>query len=251
MKNIKKQIIFLFVTLSMVFVLVGCGTVKISTDTIVSINGTSNTSFKIYYDDSINKIVNNDLLSRVINEFKKDLPTNIHFGEINKSRDGELNVEEVIVTTDKMKINELKEMDTDDINVEVDKSNGLFSDIYKVNITLNDSVMNVISNYINTNINDYVGLNLGSIIGNNIANVIGEIPLDLSITMPVKIVDTNANEIVSEKTIKYSYKISDLNEGNNITLSFKVPSIRNIIIISLLVILIVIILIVFIIRRRK
>ena len=154
MRNIKKKIIFLFITLSMMFILVGCGTVKISSDTTVSMDGRSNTSVKVYYDDSINKIVNNDLLSSVINELEKNLPSNIHFEEVNKSKDGDLNIEEVNVVTDKIKINELEEMNTDEVNIEVDKNKGLFSNIYKVTIKLNNSAINVISDYINTNIND-------------------------------------------------------------------------------------------------
>ena len=41
------------------------------------------------------------------------------------------------------------------------------------------------------------------------ANLIGDIPVNLSISMPVKITDTNSNEIVNGKIIKYSYTIND------------------------------------------
>ena len=54
------------------------------------------------------------------------------------------------------------------------------------------------------------------------ANLIGDIPVNLSISMPVKITDTNSNEIVNGKIIKYSYTINDLNENNSIVMGFNV-----------------------------
>lgn len=92
---------------------------------------------------------------------------------------------------------------------------------------------------------------MGSLINKNISNLIGSIPVDLSISMPVKIVDTNSNEIVNDKTIKYSYTINDLNESNSIIIGFKVPNIQNIVIVLVIIALIIVLIIIYYIKRRK
>ena len=62
MKKIKRYIgvIALIITISLM--LIGCGQVKINSEVSISIDGTSSTRLKIYYDDTINKLVDNDLL---------------------------------------------------------------------------------------------------------------------------------------------------------------------------------------------
>lgn len=66
MGKLKKYIFVLFLMMSTVFILIGCGEIKLSSDTSINIYGTSDTKIKIYYDDTINKLVDNDLLSKVI-----------------------------------------------------------------------------------------------------------------------------------------------------------------------------------------
>ena len=91
-----------------------------------------------------------------------------------------------------------------------------------------------------------------SYINKNIENVIGDIPVDVSISMPVKIVETNSDQVVNDdKTIKYSYTINDLNENNSIMIGFKVPNIQNIVIALVIIILIIVIIIIYYIKKRK
>ncbi|MEN8078061.1 hypothetical protein ABFP60_13935 [Clostridioides difficile] len=251
MKNIKKKIFILLMGLSIIFTLIGCGDIKIDSKTSINANGTSNTKVKVYYDDTISKLINNSLLEKVIMEIGDSLPNKIHFGEITKSKEGELNVEEISIDTDKIKINDLPSMSNDYINIQVNRDKGIFLDTYKVTLKLNDSLTNMISNYVNNNINNQIGLNLGDLIGKNVASIVSDVPIDVSISMPVKIIETNATEREGNKKIEYSYEVSDLNTDNNIMLSFNVPNIQNIIIISLVSILMVIILIVLIIRRKN
>ena len=68
MKKIKRYIgvIALIITISLM--LIGCGQVKINSEVSINIDGTSSTRLKIYYDDTINKLVDNDLLSKVISK---------------------------------------------------------------------------------------------------------------------------------------------------------------------------------------
>ena len=70
--------------------------------------------------------------------------------------------------------------------------------------------------------------------------------------MPVKIVDTNSDQVVNDdKTIKYSYTINDLNENNSIMIGFKVPNIQNIVIALVIIILIIVIIIIYYIKKEK
>ena len=251
MRKLKKYILVLFLIMSMAVILIGCGEVKVTSDTSINIDGTSDTKIKVYYDETINKLVDNDLLSKVITEVKDEIPDKIHFGEITKSKEGDLNTEEVNISTDKVKINEASNLSNDYFSIIEDKDKGIFTNEYKVTLKLNDSAIDIISDYINNNINNNIGLDLGSLINKNISNLIGSIPVDLSISMPVKIVDTNSNEIVNDKTIKYSYTINDLNESNSIIIGFKVPNIQNIVIVLVIIALIIVLIIIYYIKRRK
>ena len=251
MRKLKKYILVLFLIMSMVFILIGCGEAKISTDTSINIDGTSNTKIKIYYDDTINKLVDNDLLSKVITEVKDKIPDKIHFGEIIKSKEGSLNTEEVDISTDKVKLNEVSNLSSDYFSIIEVEDKGIFKNEYKVTLKLNDSAIDIISDYINSNINNNLGLDLGKLINKNIANLVGDIPVNLSISMPVKIVDTNSKEIVGDKTVKYSYTINDLNENNSIMIGFNVPNISNIVIVLVVIIIIIVISIIYYVKRRK
>ena len=252
MRKLKRYILVLIVIMSMTLILIGCGEVKVSTDTSINIDGTSDTKISVYYDDTINKLVNNDLLSKVINEVKDEVSDKVHFGEIVKSKEGNLNIEEVNILTDKVKINEVSNLSSDYFSIIEDKDKGIFTNEYRIILKLNESVIDIISDYINSNINNNIGLDLGALINRNIGNLIGNIPVDVSISMPVKIVDTNSSEVVNNgKTIKYSYTINDLNESNSIVIGFKVPNIQNIAIALGLIILIIVIIIIYIKRRKK
>lgn len=251
MGKLKKYIFVLFLMMSTVFILIGCGEIKLSSDTSINIDGTSDTKIKVYYDDTINKLVDNDLLSKVIDEVKDDIPDRIHFGEITKSKEGDLNTEELNISTDKVEINEVSNLSNDYFSIIEETDKGIFTNEYKVTLKLNDSAIDIISDYINSNINNNIGLNLGTLVNKNISSLIGNVPVDLSISMPVKIVDTNAKEKVNDKAIKYSYTINDLNENNSIMIGFKVPNIQNIVIALVIIALIIVVIIIYCIKRRK
>ena len=251
MRKIKKYILVLFLTMGMAFMLIGCGKAKISSDISIKIDGTSNTKIKVYYDDTINKLVDNDLLSKVITEVKDKIPNEIHFGEIIKSREGDLNIEEINISTDKVNIDKVSNLSSDYFSIIKVKAKGIFKNEYKIIFKFNDSAIDIISDYINSNINNNIGLNLGNLVNRNISNLIGDVPVDLSISTPVKIVDTNSNEIVNDKTIKYYYTINDLNENNSIMIGIKVPNIQNIVIMLVIIVLIIIVAIIYYIKRRK
>lgn len=251
MRKIKKYILVLFLTMGMALMLIGCGKAKISSDISIKIDGTSNTKIKVYYDDTINKLVDNDLLSKVITEVKDKIPDKIHFGEIIKSKEGSLNTEEVDISTDKVKLNEVSNLSSDYFSIIEVEDKGIFKNEYKVTFKLKDSAIDIISDYINSNINNNLGLDLGTLINKNIANLIGDIPVNLSISMPVKIAYSNSEELFNDKTVKYSYTINDLNEDNSIIIGFNVPNIYNIVVAILVIILIIVLSIYLLCKKSK
>ena len=251
MRKLKKYMLVLFLIMSMLFILIGCGEAKISSDISINIDGTSNTKIKIYYDDTINRLVDNDLLSKVITEVKDKIPNEIHFGEIIKSREGDLNIEEINISTDKVNIDKVSNLSSDYFSIIKVKDKGIFKNKYKIIFKFNDSAVDIISDYINRNINNNIGLNLGNLINKNIANLIGDIPVNLSISMPVKIAYTNSEEIVNDRIVKYSYTINDLNQDNSIVIGVNVPNIHNIVISIVVIILIIVIYIIYYVKRRK
>ena len=230
MRRIKKYILILILIITTSLILIGCGDIKVSTDTSININGTSNTRIKVYYDDVIGKLVNNDLMSKIINKVEDGISDKVDFGEIIKSKEGNFNIEEVNVSTNKVKIDEISNLSSDYFSIIEDKENGIFLDKYKITLKLNESAIDIISDYINSNINNNLGLDFGSLVNKNIGVLIGDIPIDVSISMPIKIIDTNADEIINNKTINYSYTVNDLNESNSIIIGFKAPNLKNILI---------------------
>ncbi|WP_300859806.1 hypothetical protein [uncultured Clostridium sp.] len=243
------MILILIITTSLI--LIGCGDIKVSTDTSININGTSDTKIKVYYDDVIGKLVNNDLMSKIINKVEDGISDKVDFGEIIKSKEGNFNIEEVNVSTNKVKIDEISNLSSDYFSIIEDKENGIFLDKYKITLKLNESAIDIISDYINSNINNNLGLDFGSLVNKNIGVLIGDIPIDVSISMPIKIIDTNADEIINNKTINYSYTVNDLNESNSIIIGFKAPNLKNILIYLAIIILIILTPIFYYIKKRK
>lgn len=251
MRRIKKYILILILIITTSLILIGCGDIKVSTDTSININGTSDTKIKVYYDDVIGKLVNNDLMSKIINKVEDGISDKVDFGEIIKSKEGNFNIEEVNVSTNKVKIDEISNLSSDYFSIIEDKENGIFLDKYKITLKLNESAIDIISDYINSNINNNLGLDFGSLVNKNIGVLIGDIPIDVSISMPIKIIDTNADEIINNKTINYSYTVNDLNESNSIIIGFKAPNLKNILIYLAIIILIILTPIFYYIKKRK
>lgn len=251
MRRIKKYILILILIITTSLILIGCGDIKVSTDTSININGTSDTKIKVYYDDVIGKLVNNDLMSKIINKVEDGISDKVDFGEIIKSKEGNFNIEEVNVSTNKVKIDEISNLSSNYFSIIEDKENGIFLDKYKITLKLNESAIDIISDYINSNINNNLGLDFGSLVNKNIGVLIGDIPIDISISMPIKIIDTNADEIINNKTINYSYTVNDLNESNSIIIGFKAPNLKNILIYLAIIILIILTPIFYYIKKRK
>ena len=265
-----RKIISIFIICISSCLLISCGTAKISTDIKVNIDGSSNGNFKIAYDDTIKKFVGEGILVQVFED------ENI---EVKQYTENQLNVEEVQITTDKtdiknllksnsLGITNLSTADTNElIYYDLNREKGFIQDKYTVNIKLKKSIIDEITNtideqvntnlnnYINDDIKQYISGNLTEYLSGNISTTIKQfikdIPYDLSISIPFKIVDSNANLKLDDYTVKWNYTLQELNDKTEISLSFMAPNIINICIIALVVIILIIIFIVVMVKKRK
>ena len=61
----RRMIIIMLISISMIL-LVSCGTMEVSTNVKVNKDGSSNTVFRLVYDESIKKVVGDGLLQQVL-----------------------------------------------------------------------------------------------------------------------------------------------------------------------------------------
>lgn len=263
----RRMIIIMLISISMIL-LVSCGTVEVSTNVKVNKDGSSNTVFRLVYDESIKKVVGDGLLQQVLGTET----------EINVYSQDNNTVEEATIITPKIDIKDLLKSNTlnisnlsyDDgefIKYDVKREKGFLKDKYKVNIGLTkdllaeidsnieNEVSNNINNYITPEIQKYLYGDVTSFLTGNVTNTIknyvAQIPYELTISIPFKITESNATAKIDDYTGKWSYTIKDLNTNTEVILSFFAPNIINIGLIIFGAVIIVLILIVLLVRHRK
>ena len=232
----RRMIIIMLISISMIL-LVSCGTMEVSTNVKVNKDGSSNTVFRLVYDESIKKVVGDGLLQQVLGTET----------EINVYSQDNNTVEEATIITPKIDIKDLLKSNTlnisnlsyDDgefIKYDVKREKGFLKDKYKVNIGLTKDLLaeidSNIENEVSNNINNYITPEIQKYLYGDVT-------------------ESNATAKIDDYTGKWSYTIKDLNTNTEVILSFFAPNIINIGLIILGAVIIVIILIVLLIRRRK
>lgn len=246
MKKLRNIISTIFIIISM-SLCVSCGDASISTDVKINKDGSSNTTFKIVYDETIKKILGDGILYKIVDE---DIDVNIYTEDNNT-------IEELKITTPKIKITDLikgsklsanNSSDSIDelIKYNINKEKGFLKDQYTVNINLTKNILQEVS----TTLENKVDSNIDKYIAKTIENYISEIPYDLTISIPFKITNSNASNTIDDYTSKWSYTIGELNEDTIISLSFIAPSITSILLITIIII-VILLLIILIVRRRR
>lgn len=263
----KKVVMSIIISLLMIF-LVSCGTMEVSTNVKVNKDGSSNTVFRLVYDESIKNVVGDGLLQQVLGT---ETEVNVYSQDNNT-------VEEVTITTSKINIKDLlksnalniSNLSYDDGNIikyDVKREKGVLKDKYTVNIGLTkdllseidanieNEVSNNINNYITPEIQKYLYGNVTSfLIGNvtnTIKNYVAQIPYDLTLSIPFKITESNATAKIDDYTNKWSYTLQDLNTNTEVRLSFFAPNVINIGLSILCAVIIIILIIVLLVRHRK
>ena len=137
----RRMIIIMLISISMIL-LVSCGTMEVSTNVKVNKDGSSNTVFRLVYDESIKKVVGDGLLQQVLGTET----------EINVYSQDNNTVEEATIITPKIDIKDLLKSNTlnisnfsyDDgefIKYDVKREKGFLKDKYKVNIGLTKDLL--------------------------------------------------------------------------------------------------------------
>ena len=243
----RRMIIIMLISISMIL-LVSCGTMEVSTNVKVNKDGSSNTVFRLVYDESIKKVVGDGLLQQVLGTET----------EINVYSQDNNTVEEATIITPKIDIKDLLKSNTlnisnfsyDDgefIKYDVKREKGFLKDKYKVNIGLTKDLLAEIEKYLYGDVTSFLTGN----VTNTIKNYVAQIPYELTLSIPFKITESNATAKIDDYTGKWSYTIKDLNTNTEVILSFFAPNIINIGLIILGAVIIVLILIVLLIRHRK
>ena len=241
---------------------------EVSTNVKVNKDGSSNTVFRLVYDESIKKVVGDGLLQQVLGT---ETEVNVYSQDNNT-------VEEATITTPKIDIKDLlksnalniSNLSYDDSNIikyDVKREKGFLQDKYTVNIGLTkdllaeinfnieNEVSNNINNYITPKIQKYLYGNITSFLTGNVTNTIknyvAQIPYELTLSIPFKIAESNATAKIDEYTGKWSYTIKELNTNTEVILSFFAPNIINIGLIILGAVIIILILIVLLVRHRR
>ena len=249
-----KRIIKLLVLIISLSFFVGCGKAEVGTDVKINKNGSTESTIRVAYDNIIGTVVNNDLLNKVFGD---------KYGEINKYTKDGLNVEEVIIKTNKIKLSDMintfkningteveaSEIDLIDeyVNLTVDTEKGLFFNTYTVKANLKKNLVDEI-------VTQAKGINSlsGTLINNmdeSIRIYLGNIPYTLTLNIPFQVVESNGN-ILESNTVEWDYTLADLNPDTSVILSFKAINLINIAV-GIIILLIVIISSVVIIRKGK
>lgn len=265
--KLKKLVMSIIISLLMIF-LVSCGTMEVSTNVKVNKDGSSNTVFRLVYDESIKNVVGDGLLQQVLGT---ETEVNVYSQDNNT-------VEEVTITTSKINIKDLLKSnalnisnlsydDSNFIKYDVKREKGFLEDKYIINIGLTKDLLSEIDanieNEVNNNINNYITPEIqkylyGDVtnfltgnVANTIKNYVSQIPYELTLSIPFKIIESNATAKIDDYTSKWSYTLKDLNTNTKVSLSFLAPNIINIGLIILGAIIIIIVIIVLLVRRRK
>ena len=260
----KKNLIISFMVILTTFIFIGCDNAKLSTDIKINSDGSTNSKVCIYYDETIAKIVNNDLFSKILGDKASNY-------SINKYKDNNFYVEEIDFSTEKMGMKKFSSnpalavssvIDDDLANFfdyDVTKKKGFLKNTYTLKISLNDSVLKLINTTIKVELDDelskYIGSNFSSFFSDGISDFatkqIGTVPYDLTISTPIDIVDSNATTQTDSRHLAWHYTLGELNENTELTMSFTLPSFINIAIICIVVSILIIGLVIFIRHSKK
>ena len=262
-KNFKK-ILLIFSTLFLItFIFIGCDNVKLSTDVKINSDGSTNSKLSISYDETVSNLVDNDL-------FNKLLGDDAYNYSIHKYKNGDLFVEEIEFSTDKIDLKSLSSnsallaFDTIEndfsklFNYDVSRKKGFLKDTYTLKVHLNHNILNLINSSMKDGLDDtlnkYMGSNFSGFFSSGISDTvtkqISTVPYDLTVSTPIDIVDSNATVQSDSRHLMWNYTLGELNENTELCMSFMLPNFVNIAIIVVVVLILIICIVIFI-RRSK
>lgn len=242
-----KKVCGIFIILVMIFVFVGCSNVKVRTDVNVNIDGSINSLFKVSYDKSLENIFNNGLIKSIIKD------GNI---EVEKIKSGNVIEESVKYNTEKLSGKNIigliaassfmkeKEIENDYVKIKIERKPGLLKNNFSVRIMAQEDYFNELEKTIDDKVIENALVK--SIIGNAKTRV-GEIPCEIKISLPFKIVDSNGSSQINNNEVLWEYNLMELSNGAEINFTFQAI---NIITLCCSIVILIIIVIVVVIKVK-
>ncbi|MGL5648257.1 MAG: hypothetical protein ACRDDY_10420 [Clostridium sp.] len=217
--------IVLMMSLLLGVTIVSCGDINITSKTNLTEKNGVNFSFKVMYDQSVGNAIKNDFMQGQLEM------NNLH---IDKYIDGSKTVEEINI-----KAKSISEFDTNEnikkvLNYRINKKDYFYKSVYIVEVRPGTAVFDIEKKY-EKEIDK---------------EIIRNIPFSNIITFDGKLLNTNAQEVVSPNEVKWNYKVGILSNSTNMMLEYEILSIWKPIV-FLIGIIIVIIIIVLLMRERK
>lgn len=251
--KINKLIILALVLSSLIF-FTGCVAVNVGQDITVNRDGSTSSVIRIEYDNSIEKVFPDGILSLAIKDEKFTFT---------KTAKDNLIIEEAEFKTAKLSTKEklyllggsLKKennFQNEYLKIDISEKSSFFKNKYTIIAQPKIDLYNMISTSVDHEIGKLGANGLIDFVGSNLKETIGSVPYSLKLSLPVKITDSNATTQVNEKTVLWDYAVKDINESTILRLSFETPNFIVLGSCSLLLIILFITAIIFIrIKRLK
>lgn len=228
----KKIRILLILFLSLF--LVSCGSGNISTETTITGNSISKIKIILNYDSLVKSQLGDTIIKDKINSYLSvkssyNNETNMYFEELVLSRD----VINYLLSYSKLK---------DYLSIETSKSTSLFKNIYTFDIKF----LSNLSSLVDSNLSAY----LPSIADGNLSSYLRYIPFSNKIIIPGKILSSNANNVINEDTLEWTYTLDQINSDTNLQFEYEAYSIFRIML-FILIIVALLATIIYLIKRNK
>lgn len=252
--KIRKQIFLVLISILICSsMLVGCVNAEVGTKIKINSNGSTETLIKIKYDELISKIFDGNLIN---------LFTNDNNLVVNKYTEGSFTIEETVIKTEKIELKDILKSNKskDGVNnslldeyltVDYKREKGFLRDKYTVRLILKRDLFSEFNDIVNNNISKFGDNYLTKYIDSNVTESIGSIPFNIEVEIPLKIIESNGTEKISDKSVKWDFQLKDLKNDTELSISFSAINVIYLIITILVIIIIIVGTVIFTRQRKK
>lgn len=206
--------------------LISCGKLSIGTKTDIKKDGKATFTLQAIYDDTAKNVINDEFIA------KKLEMDNI---DINKYRNGDMNVEEISISEKGLEGLATNENIQKLFNYKVIRKDYFYKSIYTIEMSISKELFNVKNSYNSKDDKDYI---------NNI-------PFSNTVSFPGKFISSNASENIGLNEVKWRYKVGEINDSTVMNLTYELYTLWKPIGVIAGIIIIVIIIIVGINSKNK